>query len=626
MMIKIQDYSFKGKKALVRVDYNVPLNEQSEITDSTRIDASLPTLKKILSDGGSIILMSHLGRPKGRDEKCSLKLLLPYLKQVTGAELFFADDCLQAETLAAGLKPGQILLLENVRFYKEETDGDEAFARKLASYGDVYVNDAFATAHREHASTAVIARFFPNDKMFGLLMQAEVDNLNRVMNNPKRPFTAILGGSKISTKINIINHLLTKVDNIILGDEPVGAAGMLRKAEARKKIIALSEKYGLQVDPDAVIQDITVGMQQRTEILKMLYRDNEILIFDEPTAVLTPQEIDELMQIMRNLAAEGKSILFISHKLAEIMSVADRCTVLRKGKYIGTVETKNTTMEELSAMMVGRNVNFHVEKKEAHPGEVMLDVQHMTVASKAHNNNAVKDVSFQVRRGEIVCIAGIDGNGQSELVYGLTGLEPLVHGKIMMDGKDITRSTIRKRSISGMSHIPEDRHKHGLVLDYSLEYNMILQTYFESRFTDRIGFLKRKNIREYSDKLIEQYDVRSGQGSVTPARAMSGGNQQKAIIAREIDKQPEVLVAVQPTRGLDVGAIEYIHKQLVAQRDAGKAVLLISLELDEVMDVPDRILVMYEGEIVGELDPKKTTQEELGLYMAGAKRDEVRKA
>ena len=418
----------------------------------------------------------------------------------------------------------------------------------------------------------------------------------------------------------------TVLDNIILGDEPTGAMGILKKAEARKKIIELSEKYGLQVDPDAVIQDITVGMQQRTEILKMLYRDNEILIFDEPTAVLTPQEIEELMQIMKNLAAEGKSILFISHKLAEIMAVADRCTVLRKGKYIGTVETKNTTMEELSAMMVGRNVNFHVEKAPANPGEVVLDVQHMTVPSKVHNNNAVKDVSFQVRRGEIVCIAGIDGNGQTELVYGLTGLEPLSSGKILMDGKDITKASIRKRSISGMSHIPEDRHKHGLVLDYSLEYNMILQTYFESRFTDRIGFLRRKNIRQYSDKLIDQYDVRSGQGSLTPARSMSGGNQQKAIIAREIDKQPEVLVAVQPTRGLDVGAIEYIHKQLVAQRDAGKAVLLISLELDEVMDVPDRILVMYEGEIVGELDPKKTTQEELGLYMAGAKRDGVKKA
>ena len=415
----------------------------------------------------------------------------------------------------------------------------------------------------------------------------------------------------------------TVLDNIILGVEPT-KHGFLQKQEAREKVMALSERYGLSVNPDALIEDITVGMQQRTEILKMLYRDNEILIFDEPTAVLTPQEIDELMQIMKNLAAEGKSILFISHKLAEIMAVADRCTVLRKGKYIGTVNTKDVTMEELSAMMVGRNVNFHVEKKPCTPGDVILEVENMSVASKVHKNDAVKHVSFQVRAGEIVCIAGIDGNGQTELVYGITGLEPAKSGTVKLCGKDITKCSIRERSTSGMSHIPEDRHKHGLVLDYSLEYNMILQRYFEQDFTSRVGFLRRPSIRDYADKLIEQYDVRSGQGAVTTARAMSGGNQQKAIIAREIDKDPDLLIAVQPTRGLDVGAIEYIHKQLVAQRDAGKAVLLVSLELDEVMDVPDRILVMYEGEIVGELDPKKTTQEELGLYMAGAKRDEVK--
>ena len=386
----------------------------------------------------------------------------------------------------------------------------------------------------------------------------------------------------------------------------------------------LSEKYGLRVEPTSVISDLNVSTQQRVEILKMLYRDNEILIFDEPTAVLTPQEISELMQIMKNLAAEGKSILFISHKLNEIMEVADRCSVLRKGKYIGTVNTKDTTIEELSAMMVGRNVNFHVEKKPSTPGEVVLEIQNMTVASKVHKNNAVRNVSLKVRAGEIVCLAGIDGNGQSEFVYGLSGLEPLVSGKIIFCGKDITKASIRERSKMGISHIPEDRHKHGLVLDYSLEDNLILQTYFEPQFTSKGGFLLRKNIREYANKLIEQYDVRSGQGAITAARSMSGGNQQKAIIAREIDKGPELLIAVQPTRGLDVGAIEYIHKQLVAQRDAGKAVLLVSLELDEVMDVPDRILVMYEGEIVGELDPKKTTQEELGLYMAGAKRDEVK--
>ena len=415
----------------------------------------------------------------------------------------------------------------------------------------------------------------------------------------------------------------TVLDNIILGDEPVSNGGFLKKDEARKKILELSEKYGLRVDPDACIEDITVGMQQRTEILKMLYRENEILIFDEPTAVLTPQEIEELMQIMKNLAAEGKSILFISHKLNEIMAVADRCTVLRKGKYIGTVNTKDSTIEELSAMMVGRNVSFHVEKGESKPGDVILEVNNLTVASKVHKNDAVKNVSFKVRAGEIVCIAGIDGNGQTELVYGITGLEPAKSGTVKLNGKDITKASIRQRNTSGMSHIPEDRHKHGLVLDYSLENNLILQTYFTDRFTTKSGFLKRKPIREYANSLIEMNDIRSGQGAVTTVRSMSGGNQQKAIIAREIDKNPDLLIAVQPTRGLDIGAIESVHKRLVALRDAGKSVLLVSLELDEVMDVPDRILVMYEGELVGELDPKKTTQEELGLYMAGAKRDEV---
>ena len=410
----------------------------------------------------------------------------------------------------------------------------------------------------------------------------------------------------------------TVLDNIILGVEP-NKMGFLQKKEARKKVLELSERYGLKVNPDAKVEDISVGMQQRTEILKMLYRDNEILIFDEPTAVLTPQEIDELMQIMKNLAAEGKSILFISHKLAEIMAVADRCTVLRKGKYIGTVETKNTTVEELSAMMVGRRVNLEVEKADIQPGEVVLDVSHVTVPSKLHKNNAVKDVSFQVRRGEIVCLAGIEGNGQTQFVHALTGLDKMSGGKITLCGKDITKTSIRQRSKDGMSHIPEDRHKHGLVLDYSLEKNMVLQNYWQPQF-QKGGFIKFDQVREYSDRLIEQYDVRSGQGSVTITRSMSGGNQQKAIVAREIDKDPELLIAVQPTRGLDVGAIEYIHKQIVSVRDAGKAVLLVSLELDEVMDLSDRILVMYEGEIVGEFDPKQVTVEELGLYMAGAKR------
>lgn len=425
-------------------------------------------------------------------------------------------------------------------------------------------------------------------------------------------------------------EIFSVLDNIILGVEPC-KNGFLKKDEARQKVMELSEKYGLRIEPDAKISDITVGMQQRTEILKMLYRDNEILIFDEPTAVLTPQEIEELMQIMRNLAAEGKSILFISHKLNEIMSVADRCSVLRKGKYIGTVEVANTTKEELSRMMVGRDVEFVVQKGAARPGEVVFRAENVCVSSKVHKNLAVKDVSFDVHEGEIVCIAGIDGNGQTEFVYGITGLEPLHSGHVYMAGRDregnplpleeMTRKSIRKRSVDGMSHIPEDRHKHGLVLDYPLDYNMVLQRYFEPQFTTSIGFLKPNSIRVYTERLIDEFDIRSGQGAATIARSMSGGNQQKAIVAREIDKNPRLLVAVQPTRGLDVGAIEAIHKRIIEHRDAGNAVLLISLELEEVMNLSDRILVMYEGEIVGELDPKQTTVEELGLYMAGAKRN-----
>ena len=458
--------------------------------------------------------------------------------------------------------------------------------------------------------------------LFGLYQPEEgtikKDGVEVKINNPND--ANALGIGMVHQHFKLV-ECFTVLDNIILGVEP-NKCGFLQKVDARKKVLELSERYGLHVDPDALIEDISVGMQQRTEILKMLYRDNEILIFDEPTAVLTPQEIEELLQIMKNLAAEGKSILFISHKLNEIMAVADRCSVLRKGKYIGTVDVAKTDKAELSRMMVGRDVEFVVHKEEAKPNDVILEVEGLTVASKVHKNNAVKNVSFKVRAGEIVCIAGIDGNGQTELVYGVSGLEPTVSGKVALGGKDITHAPIRERSIMGMSHIPEDRHKHGLVLDYTLEDNLVLQRYFEPQFV-KAGFLKRKSIRDYANKLIEQYDVRSGQGPITLARSMSGGNQQKAIIAREIDKDPQLLIAVQPTRGLDVGAIEYIHKQIVAQRDKNKGVLLVSLELDEVMSLSDRILVMYEGEIVGEFDPKKTTVEELGLYMAGAKRMEV---
>lgn len=442
------------------------------------------------------------------------------------------------------------------------------------------------------------------------------------------------------------------LDNIILGDEPIKEYNFSAKNKVlngflkgfsktmtflnkhifkvidRKKaydqVVKLSNQYGLFIEPNAKVQDITVGMQQRVEILKMLYRENDVLIFDEPTAVLTPQEISELMEIMKKLASEGKSILFITHKLNEIKEVADRCTVLRKGRCIGTVDVANVTKEELSEMMVGRKVQLIVDKTEAKPKDVDLKVENLVMIDKLHKTNAVNNVSFDVRKGEIVCIAGIDGNGQTDLVYGITGLEPIKSGKVYLNNVDITNLSIRKRNKVGLAHIPEDRHRHGLVLDYSLEQNLVLQNYFEDRF-QKAGFIKFKNIRKYADDLIEKFDIRSGQGSITVARSMSGGNQQKAIVAREIDRNTDLLIAVQPTRGLDVGAIENIHSRLVELRDADKAVLLVSLELDEVMSLSDRILVMHKGEIVGEFNPKEVTAQELGLYMAGAKKQNINK-
>lgn len=410
----------------------------------------------------------------------------------------------------------------------------------------------------------------------------------------------------------------TVLQNIVLGMETV-SGGLLQMDKAREKVVALSEKYGLKVDPDALVSDITVGMQQRVEILKMLYRNNDILIFDEPTAVLTPQEIEELMHTMRGLAAEGKSIIFITHKLNEIKEVADRCTVLRRGKFIGVVDVASASKESLSEMMVGRKVDLEIELQPQAVGEPVLTVENLRVSSRrqGQTKDVVKDVSFTVRKGEIVCIAGIDGNGQTELVHALTGLIHPDSGSLVLNGKDITRHSVRFRNTNGLAHIPEDRHKHGLVLDYTLGENLILQRYFTPEFQSH-GFLRRDNILAYANGLIEKYDIRSGQGAITPARSMSGGNQQKAIVAREIDRDPDLLVAVQPTRGLDVGAIEYIHRKLVEQRDAGKAVLLISLELDEVMNLSDRILVIYEGSIVADLNPQEITVQDLGLYMAGS--------
>ncbi|MCR1950336.1 ABC transporter ATP-binding protein [Clostridium sp. DSM 100503] len=411
----------------------------------------------------------------------------------------------------------------------------------------------------------------------------------------------------------------TVTENIILGCEPKKFLTVDIKSAA-KRIDELSRTYGLNVDPYAKIEDISVGMQQRVEILKMLYRNAEVLIFDEPTAVLTPQEIDDLIKIMQNLIKEGKSIILITHKLKEIKAVADKCTVIRRGKCIGTVDVKTTTEADMAKMMVGRQVSFKVDKKEATPSEEVLRIENLSVK----NNKKVlglKDFSLNVRKGEIVGIAGVEGNGQVELVEAITGMRNVDSGKIFFNGKDITKTSIRSRIDAGIAHIPEDRHKRGLILDYTMEDNMVLKVYKNKPFSQN-GLINKAKITEYADHIIETFDVRSGEGGKSIARSLSGGNQQKGVIGREIQSNPDLLIAVQPTRGLDVGSIEYIHKRLVEQRDSGKAVLLVSLELDEVLNVSDRIAIVNNGELIGIVNASETDENEVGLMMAGIKRGE----
>ncbi len=506
----------------------------------------------------------------------------------------------------------------------------------------------------------------------------------------------------------------TALQNIILGAEPCNKLGFLQPKKVRQTLEDLCKKFNFHVNLDEKIEDMPVGEQQKVEILKMLYRENDILIFDEPTAVLTPQEIDELMESMRVLTKEGKSILFISHKLNEIMAVSDRVTILQRGKCLGTLKTKKTNPQELSRLMVGRDVELALQKEECKPGKPILTIKNLNVYNSEKKKEVVHNVSFNVRTGEIVCIAGIEGNGQTDLVYSLTGLEKVKSGEIVLhnvnaekyiknnrldkknnafqkvwekitfglgiawydfsfgcsficyyfkkffkvlfnkignlfrkDKKELQmeefqkyvpykevknqplvgdvhleRLSIRERNVRGVSHIPEDRHKHGLVLDFNLRDNLVLDTYFDSRF-QKFGFLKNKDKEKYASELISKYDIRSGKGAQSIVRSMSGGNQQKAIVARELDRETPLLVAVQPTRGLDVGAIEAIHRHILRSRDSGNAVLLVSLELEEVLNLADRILVMYNGEIVGQFNPKETSPNELGLYMSGAKRDDV---
>lgn len=411
----------------------------------------------------------------------------------------------------------------------------------------------------------------------------------------------------------------TVTENIILGKETKSGLKIdLKKAE--QEVRDISERYGLAVDPQAKIADISVGMQQRVEILKTLYRGAEILIFDEPTAVLTPQEIKELIQIMKTLIKEGKSIILITHKLKEIMEVCDRCTVIRKGVGIGTVNVSETNPNELASLMVGREVTFKTEKADAKPAQKVLEINGLVVKD-SRGLTAVNNLNLDVKAGEILGIAGVDGNGQTELIEAISGLRKSESGSIQLNGKEIRNLSPRKITEAGTGHIPQDRHKHGLVLDFPIGENMVLQTYYKSPFSNA-GVLNFKQIYQKAKSLIQEFDVRTP-SEFTLARALSGGNQQKAIIGREVDRNPDLLIAAQPTRGLDVGAIEFIHKRLIEQRDNGKAVLLLSFELDEILNVSDRIAVIYEGEIVAIVNPKETTEQELGLLMAGSKQKEV---
>lgn len=412
----------------------------------------------------------------------------------------------------------------------------------------------------------------------------------------------------------------TVTENIILGNEPQHL-GIIDRKKARAEIKKVSEQYGLAVDPDAYIRDISVGMQQRVEILKTLYRGADILIFDEPTAVLTPQEIEELITIMKELVKEGKSIIIITHKLDEIKKVADRCTVIRRGKGIGTVNVKEVSSQQLADMMVGRSVSFKTLKKEANPQEVVLSVENLVV-KESRGLEAVKGLSLEVRAGEVLGIAGIDGNGQSELIQALTGLRKVESGKVLLDGEDITNKRPRQITQAGVGHVPEDRHKYGLVLDLTLAENMALQTYYLPPLSNH-GVLNYSEINDKAKELIKEFDVRTT-SELAPAKSLSGGNQQKAIIAREVDRNPNLLIVANPTRGLDVGAIEFIHKRLIEQRDKFKAVLLVSFELEEILNVSDRIAVIHAGKIVGIVNPKETSEKELGLLMAGYSLEEAR--
>ncbi|WEG11563.1 ABC transporter ATP-binding protein [Pullulanibacillus sp. KACC 23026] len=456
--------------------------------------------------------------------------------------------------------------------------------------------------------------------LFGLYQpdSGEIRVKGQVVNMTDPNVATRLGIGMVHQHFMLIDSF-TVAENIVLGSESrKGLAIDLKKAE--KQVKELSDQYGLNVDPKALVRDISVGMGQRVEILKTLYRGTDILIFDEPTAVLTPQEIRELIGIMKRLVQEGKSIILITHKLKEIMEVADKCTVIRRGKGIGTVNVRESNPNELASMMVGRDITFQVNQEPYQPKGTILEIKELVV-SDSRKVRAVDHLSLEVKAGEILGIAGVDGNGQRELIEAITGLRKVDSGDVIIKGKQVTAQQVRKITEAGVGHIPEDRHKHGLVLNFSIGDNMSLQSYYHPPFS-RGGILNFDAIKKHADQLINEFDVRTPSVQ-TLARALSGGNQQKAIIAREITRDPDLLIAVQPTRGLDVGAIEFIHGRLIEQRKRGKAVLLVSFELEEIMNLSDRIAVIYEGQIIDTVKPSETNEDELGLLMAGKKRQEV---
>lgn len=409
----------------------------------------------------------------------------------------------------------------------------------------------------------------------------------------------------------------TVLENIILGHEPTNGITLDIK-KAREQILKLSEKYGLAIDPDAQISNITVAQQQRVEILKVLYRGADILIFDEPTAVLTPQEITEFIQIIKNLAKEGKSIILITHKLSEIKAVADQVTIIRRGRDVGTFEVANVDDNRLAELMVGHHVNMKLNKKSVKLGREILKVENLKVKN-TRGSFAVKKLSLNIHGGEILGLAGIDGNGQDELVEAITGLRHVNSGKVIINSQNMTNKKVRQITEAGVAHIPADRQKYGLILNLPLAENLVLQTYYKQPYSKH-GIINHQAIYEHAEELIKKYDIRTTSAEL-PASDLSGGNQQKAIIARELDRNSDLIIAFQPTRGLDVGAIEYIHKQLLAERDAGKAVLLVSYELDEIMQLSDRIAVLHDGKISGEVKPEDTNDTELGLLMTGIKKE-----